>query len=46
MLTVRRIKITCAPHNNVLEGTLFTACNLTNAIAINQETSTSSPLHT
>ncbi|KAF1916335.1 anticodon-binding domain-containing protein [Ampelomyces quisqualis] len=30
-----RIKITCAPNNNVLEGTLFTACNLTNAIAIN-----------
>lgn len=29
------IKITCAPNNNVLEGTLFTACNLTNAIAIN-----------
>jgi hypothetical protein len=35
MLTLRRIKITCAPNNNVLEGTLFTACNLTNAIAIN-----------
>jgi hypothetical protein len=34
-LTLRRIKITCAPNNNVLEGTLFTACNLTNAIAIN-----------
>ncbi|KAF1973375.1 hypothetical protein BU23DRAFT_464965 [Bimuria novae-zelandiae CBS 107.79] len=30
-----RIKITCAPHNNVLEGTLFTTCNITNAIAIN-----------
>ncbi|KAF2012121.1 hypothetical protein BU24DRAFT_270165 [Aaosphaeria arxii CBS 175.79] len=30
-----RIKITCAPHNNVLEGTLFTTCNVTNAIAIN-----------
>ncbi|KAF2819581.1 hypothetical protein CC86DRAFT_131634 [Ophiobolus disseminans] len=30
-----RIKITCAPTNNVLEGTLFTACTLTNAIAIN-----------
>ncbi|KAF1941746.1 hypothetical protein EJ02DRAFT_191291 [Clathrospora elynae] len=30
-----RIKITCAPDQNVLEGTLFTACNLTNAIAIN-----------
>ncbi|KAF2625119.1 hypothetical protein BU25DRAFT_412917 [Macroventuria anomochaeta] len=30
-----RIKITCAPNNNVLEGTLFTACNTTNAIAIN-----------
>lgn len=30
-----RIKITCAPNNNSLEGTLFTACNLTNAIAIN-----------
>ncbi|KAF2195256.1 hypothetical protein K469DRAFT_6416 [Zopfia rhizophila CBS 207.26] len=30
-----RIKITCAPHNNILEGTLFTTCNITNAIAIN-----------
>jgi hypothetical protein len=30
-----RIKITCAPTNAVLEGTLFTACNTTNAIAIN-----------
>ncbi|KAF1834816.1 hypothetical protein BDW02DRAFT_497308 [Decorospora gaudefroyi] len=30
-----RIKITCAPGKNVLEGTLFTACNLTHAIAIN-----------
>lgn len=30
-----RIKITCAPYNNVLEGTLFTICNVTNAIAIN-----------
>ncbi|KAF2001447.1 hypothetical protein P154DRAFT_521827 [Amniculicola lignicola CBS 123094] len=30
-----RIKITCAPFNNVLEGTLFTTCNVTNAIAIN-----------
>lgn len=30
-----RIKITCAPHNIVLEGTLFTTCNITNAIAIN-----------
>lgn len=29
------IKITCAPHNNLLEGTLFTTCNVTNAIAIN-----------
>jgi hypothetical protein len=29
------IKITCAPNNNVLEGTLFTACNTTHAIAIN-----------
>ena len=29
------IKITCAPNNNVLEGTLFTTCNVTNAIAIN-----------
>ena len=37
MLTIARcsIKITCAPHNNVLEGTLFTTCNITNAIAIN-----------
>ena len=35
VLTFRSIKITCAPNNNVLEGTLFTACNLTNAIAIN-----------
>jgi hypothetical protein len=34
-LTPNSIKITCAPNNNVLEGTLFTACNLTNAIAIN-----------
>lgn len=34
-LTVCSIKITCAPNNNVLEGTLFTACNTTNAIAIN-----------
>ncbi|EUC49825.1 hypothetical protein COCMIDRAFT_1452 [Bipolaris oryzae ATCC 44560] len=30
-----RIKITCAPGKNVLEGTLFTACNITHAIAIN-----------
>ncbi|KAF2996455.1 hypothetical protein E8E13_004162 [Curvularia kusanoi] len=30
-----RIRITCAPNNNTLEGTLFTACNTTNAIAIN-----------
>ncbi|KAF2268468.1 hypothetical protein CC78DRAFT_529919 [Lojkania enalia] len=30
-----RIKITCAPNHNVLEGTLFTTCNVTNAIAIN-----------
>ncbi|KAF2735388.1 hypothetical protein EJ04DRAFT_576183 [Polyplosphaeria fusca] len=30
-----RIKIVCAPHNNTLEGTLFTTCNVTNAIAIN-----------
>jgi protein LSM12 len=29
------IKLTCAPHNNTLEGTLFTTCNVTNAIAIN-----------
>ncbi|KAL1596218.1 hypothetical protein SLS59_007917 [Nothophoma quercina] len=34
-LTPRSIRITCAPNNNVLEGTLFTACNTTNAIAIN-----------
>lgn len=34
-LILHSIKITCAPNNNVLEGTLFTACNLTNAIAIN-----------
>ena len=34
-LTLGSIKITCAPANNVLEGTLFTACNTTNAIAIN-----------
>ena len=34
-LTPHSIKITCAPNNNVLEGTLFTACNTTNAIAIN-----------
>ncbi|KAL6707774.1 hypothetical protein ACN47E_003674 [Coniothyrium glycines] len=30
-----RIKLTTAPNNTVLEGTLFTACNVTNAIAIN-----------
>ncbi|KAF2807765.1 uncharacterized protein BDZ99DRAFT_464678 [Mytilinidion resinicola] len=30
-----RIKITVAPYNTVLEGTLFTTCNITNAIAIN-----------
>ncbi|KAF2272137.1 uncharacterized protein EI97DRAFT_453249 [Westerdykella ornata] len=30
-----RIRVTCAPSNNTLEGTLFTACNITNAIAIN-----------
>ncbi|RYN18069.1 hypothetical protein AA0115_g11496 [Alternaria tenuissima] len=30
-----RIKVTCAPGKNVLEGTLFTACNLPHAIAIN-----------
>ncbi|KAF1963528.1 hypothetical protein CC80DRAFT_486897 [Byssothecium circinans] len=30
-----RVKITCAPHENVLEGTLFTTCNITHAIAIN-----------
>ena len=35
ILTCHSIKITCAPNNNVLEGTLFTACNITNAIAIN-----------
>jgi hypothetical protein len=34
-LTPSSIKITCAPGKNVLEGTLFTACNLTHAIAIN-----------
>lgn len=34
-LTASSIKITCAPNSNVLEGTLFTACSLTNAIAIN-----------
>lgn len=34
-LTKYSIKITCAPGKNVLEGTLFTACNLTHAIAIN-----------
>lgn len=35
MLTSSSIKITCAPGKNVLEGTLFTACNITHAIAIN-----------
>ncbi|KAF2747130.1 hypothetical protein M011DRAFT_468013 [Sporormia fimetaria CBS 119925] len=30
-----RIRVTCAPNNRVLEGTLFTACNIINAIAIN-----------
>jgi len=35
MLALHSIKITCAPHNKVLEGTLFTTCNVTNAIAIN-----------
>jgi hypothetical protein len=34
-LTRNSIKITCAPGKNVLEGTLFTACPLTHAIAIN-----------
>jgi hypothetical protein len=34
-LTHPSIKVTCAPGKNVLEGTLFTACNLTHAIAIN-----------
>ena len=34
-LTHISIKVTCAPGKNVLEGTLFTACNLTHAIAIN-----------
>lgn len=29
------VRVTCAPKENVLEGTLFTACNITNAIAIN-----------
>ncbi|KAF2848233.1 hypothetical protein T440DRAFT_174076 [Plenodomus tracheiphilus IPT5] len=28
-------RITCAPHNNTLEGTLFTACDLTHSLAIN-----------
>jgi hypothetical protein len=42
-LTLRRIKITCAPNNNVLEGTLFTACNLTNAIAINTASAPPNP---
>jgi hypothetical protein len=42
-LTSRSIKITCAPTNNVLEGTLFTACNLTNAIAINTASAPSNP---
>lgn len=43
MLTFRSIKITCAPNNNVLEGTLFTACNLTNAIAINTAPASPNP---
>lgn len=30
-----RIRITCAPHNNTLEGTLFTACDATHSLAIN-----------
>ena len=34
-LTNNSIRITCAPGKNVLEGTLFTACNITHAIAIN-----------
>jgi hypothetical protein len=31
----KRVRVTCAVDNKVLEGTLFTACNITNAIAIN-----------
>jgi hypothetical protein len=42
-LTLGRIKITCAPNNNTLEGTLFTACNLTNAIAINTASASPNP---
>jgi hypothetical protein len=42
-LTSSSIKITCAPTNNVLEGTLFTACNLTNAIAINTASAPTNP---
>ena len=29
------IRVTCAPHDRVLEGTLFTTCSITHAIAIN-----------
>lgn len=35
--------MSCAPHNNVLEGILFTTCNITNAIAINTATPPPNP---
>lgn len=38
-----RVKVSCAPHNNVLEGILFTTCNITNAIAINTATPPPNP---
>ncbi|KAF2198307.1 hypothetical protein GQ43DRAFT_443473 [Delitschia confertaspora ATCC 74209] len=38
-----RIKITCAPDNTTLEGTLFTTCNITNAIAINTASAPPNP---
>ncbi|OCK83002.1 hypothetical protein K432DRAFT_291987 [Lepidopterella palustris CBS 459.81] len=41
-----RIKVTCAPLNNVLEGTLFTTCNITNSIAINTVTPPPNPSST
>ena len=43
LICAHSIKITCAPHNNVLEGTLFTTCNVTNAIAINTAPAPSAP---
>jgi hypothetical protein len=38
--------VTRAPNNTVLEGTLFTTCNVTNAIAINTTPSPPNPSST